>query len=290
MSDSSTNPEHTICSCPICTCTCDASFRRDQLQSIHTAKQFESWEKRNKKTDVTEASVEHTVIKDITAVIRSHAKDAIIEVLQRTSPIKSKIMPGMSAAGHGQIGIGNDFDSRELQLAIERSLGITALSMHKDVGIAGNIALKYALREEMGGVPSTRLVAGQESVCQHRQRVGKESEARCSRASRNDLVDLSILDENEEIQEENVIETSMEDRIKMKKRIMIKLLSMFKDENDSLKKNKIRYAMKALNDYNAEVKNETIDFTFQVYSTDLESFDSMDAALNILDFAENESK
>ena len=87
-----------------------------------------------------------------------------------------------------------------------------------------------------------------------------------------------------------VIETSMKDRIKMKKRIMIKLLSMFKDENDSLKKNKIRYAMKALNDYNAEVKNEMIDFTFQVYSTDLESFDSMDAALNILDFAENESK
>lgn len=86
-------------------------------------------EKRNKKTDVTEASVEHTVIKDITAVIRSHAKDAIIEVLQRTSPIKSKIMPGMSAAYHGQIGIGNDFDSRELQLAIERYLGITALSM-----------------------------------------------------------------------------------------------------------------------------------------------------------------
>ena len=65
---------------------------------------------------------------------------------------------------------------------------------------------------------------------------------------------------------------------------------MFKEEKDELKKNKIRYAMKALDDSNVEVNNEMIDFSFQVHTTELDSFDSMDAALNILDFAENETK
>ena len=100
----------------------------------------------------------------------------------------------------------------------------------------------------MGGTPSTHLVANKESVCQHRQKVAKKSAAKCSRTSRNSLVDLSTLDENEEQSNENVLGTSMKDQAKTKKRILVKLLSMFKEEKDELKKNKIRYAIKALND------------------------------------------
>ena len=290
MCCSLSNAAHTICSCPICTCTCDAIFRRDQLQSIHNAKQFEIFENKPKNLDNTETAVKHTAIHDLTKVITSHAKDAIIEVLQQTSPIRTKMIPS-SSSGWSSTEVVNDFDPREIEAAIERSLGMTALSsMHKDVGISGNISLKNVLREEMGGTPSTHLVANKESVCQHRQKVAKKSAAKCSRTSRNSLVDLSTSDENEEQSNENVLGTSMKDRAKMKKRILVKLLSMFKEEKDELKKNKIRYAMKALDDSNVEVKNEMIDFSFQVHTTELDSFDSMDAALNILDFAENETK
>ena len=140
MCCSSSNAAHTICSCPICTCTCDASFRRDQLQSIHNAKQFEIFENKPKNLDNTETAVKHTAIHDLTKVITSHAKDAINEVLQRTSPIRTRMIPS-SSSGWSSTEVVNDFDPREIEAAIERSLGMTALSMHKDVGISGNISL-----------------------------------------------------------------------------------------------------------------------------------------------------
>ena len=48
--------------------------------------------------------------------------------------------------------------------------------------------------------------------------------------------------------------------------------------------------MKALDDNNHSVQNDMINFTFDVYSEELESFDSMDTAMNILNIAENESE
>ena len=93
-----------------------------------------------------------------------------------------------------------------------------------------------------------------------------------------------MLDDNE-----NDTTSSIKDKVRMKKMIMlIKIVSIFKNEKDEMKKNKIKYAMKALDDSNSEVKNEMIDFTFQVYATEIESFDSMDSPLNILDFTEND--
>ena len=76
----------------------------------------------------------------------------------------------------------------------------------------------------------------------------------------------------------------------MKKAILLSLLTLYKNENDKSKRNKIKYAMKALDEKNDSVTNEMIDFTFNAFATEIESFDSMDAALNILDFAEDENE
>ena len=72
----------------------------------------------------------------------------------------------------------------------------------------------------------------------------------------------------------------------MQKRVLLKLLSMYKDEKDDIKKKKIKYAMKALDSANDSINHEMIDFTFNVYTTDLESFDSQDCANSIIYFAE----
>ena len=76
----------------------------------------------------------------------------------------------------------------------------------------------------------------------------------------------------------------------MKKAILLSLLNLFKNENDNSKRNTIKYAMKALDENNDTVNNEMIEFTFNAYATEIESFDSMDAALNILDFAKDENE
>ena len=68
----------------------------------------------------------------------------------------------------------------------------------------------------------------------------------------------------------------------MKKRILLKLLKMYKEDTNVNVKAKIKYAMTALNEEN---KNEMKDFIFDVHTTDIESFDSSDAATNILDFS-----
>ena len=287
----SSNANHLICSCPICTCTCNASFRRDQLQSIHTAKRFEDFQKSKQKKISGDSAFQHTVIHEITSAITAHAKDAIVEVLQQGSPIKAKSVHGL----HGKVPNGTKcssrlysegYDPRELQVAIERSLGMTVLNMAKDPQVSGSIALKNALREEMGGMPTTHLLATQESVGQHRQRMGMNlSRAKCSRESRNGLVDLYSSDEGERVETASKKQCS-----KMKKAILLSLLTLYKNENDKSKRNKIKYAMKALDEKNDSVTNEMIDFTFNAFATEIESFDSMDAALNILDFAEDENE
>ena len=78
---------------------------------------------------------------------------------------------------------------------------MTVLNMVKDPQVSGNIALKNALRDEMGGMPTSHLLATQESVGQHRQRMGmKLSNAKCSRESRNELVDIYSSDEGEAVE------------------------------------------------------------------------------------------
>ena len=242
------------------------------------AKQFESFQhKKQKKTGGEESVLQHSVIHDITKSITAHAKDAIVEVLREGSPIKM-------SAGKKHTTSENShelFDERELQLAIERSLGMTALSLVKDPYLAGHINLKNQLREELGGVPSTYLAASQESVGQQRHRMSRGSRAKCSRASRNTLVDLCMSDEES---------SGNNDLAKMRQRIKLKLLKLYKDENDETKKRKIKYTMKAIDESNQSVTNEMIDYTVDVHTTVLESFNSFDAAMDILDFAEDEIK
>ena len=81
------------CMCPICLCTCNTTFRRDQLQSIHTAKHYEHFEKSqhtssHQSSQMTGAATA-SVIGQLTNVITDIAKDSIIQVLQQDSPTKS---------------------------------------------------------------------------------------------------------------------------------------------------------------------------------------------------------
>ena len=274
----SSNADHEICGCYICACTCSASFRRDQLQSIHTAKHFAAAtsttsKKQNQDLDQSAAaSTKHNVIREITSAITEHAKDAIIEVIQGGSPIK----PFKSSTPD------NKQEQLDIQRAIERSLGVTALSMAKDPMLSGNIALKNELREEMGGTPSNFLHATQENVGHYRRRVAhaNNSTSKCSRASRNNLVDLCLSEEDVETKNNNVRKS------KMKKRILLKMLKMYKDEKDVEAKNRIKCAMKALDDKNEKYKSEMMDFILEVHTTDIESFDSNDAAVNLIEFAD----
>ena len=72
----------------------------------------------------------------------------------------------------------------------------------------------------------------------------------------------------------------------MKKRILLKMLKMYKDEKDVEAKNWIKCAMKALDDKNEKYKSEMMDFILEVHTTDIESFDSNDAAVNLIEFAD----
>ena len=116
-------------------------------------------------------------------------------------PIKADFKQGLHSKASTSPLYSQGFDPRELQVALERSLGMTVLNMVKDPQVSGNIALKNALQDEMRGMPPSHLLATQESVGQHRQRMGmKLSNAKCSRESRNELVDIYSSDEGEAVE------------------------------------------------------------------------------------------
>ena len=68
---------------------------------------------------------------------------------------------------------------------------------------------------------------------------------------------------------------------------MKEFLLMYKNEKEEIKKKKIKYCMKCLDDNNKEVENEMIDYTFDVYTSQLIIFDPKEAAINILEFAKD---
>ena len=235
----------------------------------------------NKSTD---GSQKHSVIRSITSAITEHAKDAILEVIQMNAPSPTKSptsfwshqTPHTSNTSHWSQ------ESIQLQHMIERSLGVTALSMSKDPMIAGNMGLKNELRSEMGGAPSTKLLGTDESVNQYRNRRRKNgSRMKCSRTSRNDLIEIQ-----DSSDDDSMVDNDKSEKAKFKKRVLLKLLSMYKVEKDEMKKEKIKYAMKALDSANESINNEMIEFTFNAHTTDLESFDSQDCVDSIIDFAE----
>ena len=130
------------------------------MQYIHTAKCFEEFENnKNKKTCGNEqlaqdGSETHSVIRSITSAITEHAKDAILEVIQKNVPSPTKSPTRLpSHWSQDQLEVNEPI---QLQHMIERSLGVTALLMSKDLMIAGNMGLKNELRSEMGGCPSTQ--------------------------------------------------------------------------------------------------------------------------------------
>ena len=87
--------------------------------------------------------------------------------------------------------------------------------------------------------------------------------------------------------EEDGKKTSPNLELKKKKmQIMKEFLLMYKNEKEEIKKKKIKYCMKCLDDNNKEVENEMIDYTFDVYTAELEIFDPKEAAINILEFVE----
>ena len=178
----------------------------------------------------------------------------------------------------------------QLEHMIKRSLGVTALSMAKDPMVSGNIGLKNEMRIEMSGAPSTQITKTGETVGQYRNRTQQQgkrsSKTRCSRTSRNNLVDLCESDETH-VEEEKV---EKENKMKMKKRIMMKLLEMYKNEKEENEKIKIKKAMRSLDDKHSSNKNGMIDFIFEVHTTSLGSFDSADAASNILVFANDDDE
>ena len=73
----------------------------------------------------------------------------------------------------------------------------------------------------------------------------------------------------------------------MKKRIVLKLMKMCRDEVESSEKERIKYAMRALHEKEETKNNEMIKYIFDVHTTELNSFDSNEAAVNILEFADN---
>ena len=291
---SSNNPCSEICACYICNCKCNASFRRDQLQNIHTARRFEEWTASTTKKQSTcqseTAATQHTVIKDLTSKITEHASDSILKVLQHASPVKQFDWAKANQGGN-HYSNPSQFprqEQLELQRAIEMSLGVTALSMAQDPFISGNIALKNELRAEMGDIPSTQLVGTQETVSQYRNKMRKGKKSKCSRSFRNDLVDLCSGSENEEECETKLVEN--ERKIKLKKRVMIKLLKLHKDSKDGGEKAKIKTAMKAVGGKNNENKIEMIDLIFDAHASETESFDSNDAAIHILEFVSDDDE
>ena len=259
------------------------------MQSIHTAKCFEEFENnKNKKTCTNEqpaqdGSEKHSVIRSITNAITEHAKDAILEVIQKNVPSPTKAPTSLTSQwSQDQLAVTKE--TIELQHMIERSLGVTALSMSKDLMIAGNMGLKNKLRSEMGGCPSTQLLESNDTVSRYRaaQLRRQGSRTKCSRSSRNELIDLQ-----ESSDDESKPKNTKGTKANFKKRVLMKYLAKYKAEKDDSIKDRIKYAMKALDSDDGTIQNEMIDFTFNVHTTDLDSFDSDDCASNILDFADD---
>ena len=103
-----------------------------------------------------------------------------------------------------------------------------------------------------------------------------------SESSRNELIDLQ-----QSSDDESKPKIAKGTKAKFKKRVLMKYLAKYKAEKDDSIKDRIKYAMKALDSDDGTIQNEMIDFTFNVHTTDLDSFDSEDCANNILDFADD---
>ena len=161
----------------------DPTFRRDQLQAIHTAKHFEkSLQSPSTSTHSQQVSTASTAsaIGQLTCVITDIAKDSIIQVLQQDSPEKhrrSLTNPPFnnqchSAAKHtNHIDLcADDYDDVEdidLQATIPCSLGVTATGLVKDQMVAGNVPLKNQLCECFGEKPSTVLHHSGQTVSEY---------------------------------------------------------------------------------------------------------------------------
>ena len=267
-------------------CTISHGLRRDQLQSIHHAKHYEDHvNKKRPKDKSIVPTADHSIIRELTSTITSTAADSILKVLQNNCSIKQELPFNQFIPCSTDLvtttGV-DQYDQREIQLAIERSMGITALSLCKDNKIAGHVQLKNELRKELGGTPTTHLLSTNQSVSQHRNRknYATGSKSKCSRTSRNILVDLCSSSSDESNDSKVWTKTNQ----KLKKRIMMKLLKLYQNESDG--KKKMKYTMQALDDNNDIVKNEMIDLTFNVFSKDPDSFDSMEASLNMLNIAD----
>lgn len=284
---SNRSEDRSVCACSICTCKCAVTFRRDQLQSIHHAKHYEDHvNKKRPKDKSIVPTADHSIIRELTSTITSTAADSILKVLQNNCSIKQELPSNQFIPYSTDLpttGV-DQYDQREIQLAIERSMGITALSLCKDNKIAGHVQLKNELRKELGGTPTTHLLSTNQSVSQHRNRrnYATGSKSKCSRTSRNILVDLCSSSDDESNDSKVWTKTNQ----KLKKRIMMKLLKLYQNESDGKKKKKMKYTMQALDDNNDIVKNEMIDLTFNVFSKDPDSFDSMEASLNMLNIAD----
>ena len=231
-------------------------------------------------------------------MITDIAKDSIIEVLRQDSPMKkSKVSKLHQAYAHASkrkylpsnhidlysSDSDTSIDDHQVQAAIARSLGVTATALAKDPLIAGNIGLKNQLRGEMGDNPSTVLNAEGKTVAQYwdSRKKARNHRSKSSRFSRNDLLDLTG--------EEPEVRTKKE---KLGKRIKLKLLwlgmSASGPEKEVMRK-KVKFAIDAL-DPRARITeaNEMIPYIYNLHVSDANSFDSTDAAKNILEYASEE--
>ena len=81
-------------------------------------------------------------MKELTQAITEHAKDSIVEVIQQQgSPVKKQ-------CDWTQLTQDSTDEQVEVQRAIERSMGVTAISMAKDPMISGNVSLKMYLENK----------------------------------------------------------------------------------------------------------------------------------------------
>ena len=121
-------------------------------------------------------------------------------------------------------------------------------------------------------------------VGQYRARMRGYSTGKCSRSSRNDLVDLCSSEEEKDEKEKKVEKVR---KAKMGKRILLKMLQKYKEEDDMKEKANIKMVMKQLDGPKAKSSNDMIHFIFDVHATDLDSCDSSEATNQILEFADD---
>ena len=214
------------CLCPICKCTCSATFRQDQLQSIHIAKSYEDFQNFKEKSSSTSSAGNastgstHTAIGQLTNVITDIAKDSILQVLQQDSPTK-RPRGCCSSANHVNL-YDNDSDDGadnfNVKKTLDCSLGVTSTALARDPMIADNIGLKNQLCQEMGGTPSTVLNSTGQTVARYWDDNSRSCghHSRCPRSSRNSLLDLWSSDSNK----------MKQSKLKLLKRIKLKLFKI----------------------------------------------------------------